>query len=194
MTTMLRFLYPQSGHQNLYRASRPACPSGSGPELKGGSGDGSREIEFVERAARSKSARDASITRLCHSVRNGRSPAAPRSRERKRSSVGADNQNVLLRLPDTLKAAVLFLPRRAAYRSERRRRTLRVSERGRRSAICIALSVPTLATMRPRSKRYARRPKNLQSSDFRQPWRIRMSTSVRGATSRPKVREPTIVA
>ena len=53
-----------------------------------------------------------------------------------------------------------FFPRRGVCGAKEDDELSVSLERGRKSAICIALSVPTSATMRPRSKRYARRPRN----------------------------------
>ena len=123
------------------------------------------------------------ITRLCYSGRSVGDQLLSRSRESKRRSAGAEDPSP----PSTVmggsfphskfpsdaarhgEGCEFFRFQESCLRSQRRRRTLSVSERGRRSAIRIALSVPTLVTMRPRSKRYARRPRNLQGSETRQP-------------------------
>ena len=133
---------------------------------------------------------DASITCLCHP---GRRPAASRSAG---SGLAAKYPAVTggscslskcpIKAPKHGEGCAFSSFQKSCLRSQSRRRTHNVSEKGRRSTSCVAFSALFEATMRPCSRRRARRPKNLQSSET--------LTSVRGATSRPKVRAPTTVA
>ena len=143
----------------------------------------------------------------CHPGRKGRRPAASRSAESNRRRAGAvapsppsavtggtcSHSKCPTKAAKHGQGCTFSSSQRSCSRSQRRHRT-RSQKQDEDQPAAFAFSALILATMRPRSKRYTRRPQNLQSSDTRQPWRKRTSTSARGATSRPKIRAPTTVA
>ena len=108
--------------------------------MDSGGGSGGR---FAERAASSKSARDASITRLCHPGRKCRRPAASRSTDSIRRRAGAEVANPpsavmggsLSHLKCPTKAAkrgegcAFSRSQKSCLQSQSRRRTRNVSER-----------------------------------------------------------------